>query len=131
MSEKEFFYRYNEIRYSLGVDQWDDPLPGYNLAITLDKYEVSHHTPKGTWIYIYHYGLYPLTDEDRPKKFILASARKKFACPTKEEAWKSFRERKKAQIRILRSQLEQAEAALHMAETYTPENIQDKRYLIR
>lgn len=42
-------------------------------------------------------------------KFILKQARKRFACPTKEEAMESFKRRKEVQISILKAQLRSAE----------------------
>jgi len=107
MGETEFFYRYVEIRYSSGLDQFDNPLPGYELKLVLNTYKVLRHTPKGVWISMYG-GISYSTEQ----KFILLSARKRFACPTVEEALVSFKARKQRQIKILKGQLKQAEEAL-------------------
>ena len=111
----EYLYRYEEVRYSLGVDQFDDPYPGYRLVVHCVKYKIIRRTPKGVWIRYYD-NLIAL-DEDKNKKFVLLTARKKFACETKEEARKSFIARKKRQIEILKAHLEQAETSLYIAET--------------
>ena len=75
-----------------------------NIVIDPIKYDVKKTTPKGVWIYA---GL--------DKKFVLLSARKKFAHPTKEEALDSFIARKKRQMSIVRYQFTRAEIALRKA----------------
>ena len=47
---------------------------------------------------------------------MLLTAHKKFACLSLEEAKKSFKARKKTQIRILCNQLQRAEEALKMVD---------------
>ncbi|RLI66843.1 MAG: hypothetical protein DRO67_00270 [Candidatus Asgardarchaeum californiense] len=111
----EYLYRYEEIRYSLGVNYFDNPYPGYRLAVHCNKYKIIKRTPKGAWIR-YCTG-FPEFDKYENKKFVLLTARKKFACETKEEARKSFIARKKRQIEILKAYLEQAETSLYIAET--------------
>lgn len=101
-----FLYRYDEVRYSNGIDQWDDPLPGYTLRLELSKYAILKNTPKGAWIDLYSHG----TD----KKFVNLTANKKFACRTEEDAKVSFMARKERQIKILEAQLHQARLALSM-----------------
>jgi hypothetical protein len=50
------------------------------------------------------------------KKFVLKDARKRFACPTPEEAMESFIARKKRQRGILKAQLVHVEEAIDIAE---------------
>jgi len=69
--------------------------------LVLRKYTVIRRTPKGAWIREY--------GRDR---FVLLTARKRFACNTKDEALESFIARKEAQIRKLRGQLKKAKADL-------------------
>lgn len=102
--DAEYFYRYTDDRYSNGVDQFDDPLPGYNLRLLLSQYRVIKRTPKGAWIN--NYG---------EKKFVLLTARKRYACPTKEEALECFIFRKKRQLSILSSKVRQVEQAIELA----------------
>jgi hypothetical protein len=102
---KNYLYRYQEQSYSIGVDQFDNPLPGYHLIIELYSYRVIRETSKGVWINDY--------GKDR---FVLLTARKKFACRTKEEALESFIARKNRQIKILSDQLEKAKLAKKYAE---------------
>lgn len=106
-------YRYRERAYSAGVDQFGDPLPGYYLKLELEEYVITRRTPKGIWINLDFYKLgYPGTNV----KFVLLTARKKFAALTPEEALNDFVCRKKRQIKILKARLEQAERALRMAD---------------
>ena len=101
---KNRLYRYQEQSYSNGVDQFDNPLPGYKLKIELHTYRIIRETPKGVWINDY--------GKDR---FVLLTAKKKFACRTKEEALESFIARKNRQIGILSAQLEKAKLAKRFA----------------
>jgi len=48
-------------------------------------------------------------------RFILKQSRKRYACPTKEEAMESFKRRKTVQISILKAQLRSAEEDLALA----------------
>lgn len=66
-------------------------------------YPVIRHTKCGAWLDVYG-----------KEKWASKTSKRKFACPTKEQAKKSFIARKKAQIRILRRKLKTAEEALEM-----------------
>jgi len=101
----EYFYRYQDVAYSLGTDEWDNPLPGYNLAVECYKYPVIKHTAKGTWI-----------DLGFGKRFVLRTARRRFAAATQADAMVCFRARKQSQIRILRGKLKRAEQALELCD---------------
>lgn len=103
--EDKYLYRYEEVKYSRGCDAFDNPYPGYDLKVSLWEHKILRRTPKGVWI-----------DDFSTEKFVLLSARKKFACETKEDALESFKRRKQKQIRILESQLEGARLALRIAE---------------
>jgi hypothetical protein len=48
-------------------------------------------------------------------RFVLRDARKRYACPTKEEAWVSFIARKRRHLRILQAQAKAVEYALSRA----------------
>lgn len=91
----EMFYRYDECAYFEG-----------RLEVVATEFYVLKHTPCGVWI------------ESRfgsIKRFVLMSARKRYACPTKEEALVSFIARKKRQRGIYQARLEQVEEALAIA----------------
>lgn len=104
---KEYWYRITDYRTAGGVDEWGDIIPGSGSShLRLEMYEVVKHTPKGVWIYLGWEG----------KRFVLRDARKRFACPTKEEALESFMARKRRQIRILTAQRKNAKEALRLAE---------------
>lgn len=105
----EYLFRYEEIACSRGTNEYDDPLPGYDLVLHLHKFKKLKRTPKGVWISLY-------SDLFENKKFVLLAARKRYACPTKKEALISFIARKRRQIEIIKYQLEKAERALKLAE---------------
>ncbi len=46
----ETFYRFDTVRYSLGLDQFDEPLPGSRLEVRCSEFPVIKRTPKGAWI---------------------------------------------------------------------------------
>jgi hypothetical protein len=82
--------------------------------IYLHTYPVISHTLKGVWLRTgAEWTLGKEVHLDR--KFVLKKARKHWACPTKEEAWISFRRRKVTQVSILTNQLDRAQAALRIA----------------
>lgn len=91
---KEFWYRY---------EYWG--------SLMVLEFEVIKHTPKGVW-------LDTSAVTKNPKKFVLNSGEKRYAYPTPELAWRSFRFRKRAQVSILRQQLANADAALNCAESH-------------
>lgn len=72
--------------------------------IELETWREVKKTPKGAWIER-TYGV---------RKFVLDHGRKRYAWPTKEEAWESFLARKRKQAQILRRQLVAAERAIEM-----------------
>lgn len=96
------FYRYTDSKISAGVDEFDNSLGSY-LAVYLHRYKVSRYTPKGVWI---HYAC--------GEKFILLSARKKFACATIAEARESFIARKNKQADIYLNRHRQALDAIRL-----------------
>lgn len=95
-TEPEFWYRYADVNTSDG------------LCIMLREYQVLRHTPKGVWLNM-------PTGKDG-KRFILRSARKRVACPTLEEAKKSFCARKKRQCFYAEAQAERARTAIKAIE---------------
>jgi hypothetical protein len=101
----EVWYRMTSHVVSAGVDEWDNPVGPGHVEVYVHEHDVIKHTPKGVWLNAYG-----------EKKFVRRDARKRFACPTKEEALESFVARKKRQIGILSAQLRNAEDAIHKAQ---------------
>ncbi len=95
-------YRYVDTLYSTGGGD-DYSSSSVYVKVVLLTYNIVRLTPKGAWV-----SGFP---GDKPR-FVLNSARKRFACPTKEEAMTSFVARKNRQIRILTSQLQYVKEAL-------------------
>ena len=90
----EQWYRYEDYRSEI------------RPYIRLRTFPVVKTTPKGVWLSLGFAG----------RKFVLADARKRFACPTEEEAMQSFIARKRTQKRILEGQLKHVSQALAMGE---------------
>lgn len=99
----DVLYRFDIVRYSNGVDQFDEPLPGHTVGLSCNEYPIVRRTPKGVWI-----------DRGCMQKFVLLTATKQWACETKELAAESFLRRKVKQIQILRAQIADAEEAMRL-----------------
>jgi hypothetical protein len=89
----EYWYRYDEMESTTGV------------RVYQTKYRVLKHTPCGVQLDVWGF-----------PRFVLARARKRFACPTDEEARESYMARKRRQIGILEAQLRRAKRGLHAME---------------
>jgi hypothetical protein len=111
---ESMYYRINSVLVSAGVDEWDNPLGPARVHVYVQKLEVIAKTPKGIWLN--YYG---------KKRLVLDASRKRFACPTLEQAKESFRMRKARQLKILRRQIANAEAALAAVDELvdTPANL--------
>ena len=92
--EIEYWYRYDEVESTTGV------------RVYQHKYRVLKHTPCGVQL-----------DYWGTRKFVNRSTRKRWACPTDQEARESYMARKRRQIGILKAQLRRAELGLHAMET--------------
>lgn len=99
------WYRLDIVRYAGPVDEWGDVSGPGRTDIRKYEYPVIKNTPKGVWLAVYG-----------DAKFVLRDARKRYACPTIEEALKSFIARKKKQIAILSSRIEEARDGIQLAE---------------
>lgn len=108
----EYLYRYESHNVSLGIDQFDEPIPGHSVSIHLHKYKIIKRTPKGAWIPKYSWSF----DSDTEKRFVLLTARKQFASETIEKAKECFIARKKKYIRILESRISDANIAITKVE---------------
>lgn len=107
----DFWYRYEDSLISAGVDECDNPLGPPRVHVYLYEYPVIKYTPKGAWISV---GV--------EKKFVLRDARKRFACPTVEEARESFIARKRAYVRHLNARMVRAQEAIRFVETTERQN---------
>lgn len=101
----EWAYRIESGFYAPSLDQFDEPTGRGRQVVEVKRFKITKVTAAGIWIE--HW--------DGPK-FVLLTARKKFACLSLEGAKESFRARKKKQISILCNQLHKAEEALKMVE---------------
>lgn len=103
------YYRYTNIRYASPLDEFDNPIGTGRLDVLCQEYQVTKTTKCGVW----------LTDTYNIIKpfFVLNTAKKRYALPSKKEALESFMARKKRQISILSRQMKDAEEALRIATT--------------
>jgi hypothetical protein len=113
--KQKCYYRYVLKVHGTGwTDEFGDWCQGSYLdgVVDLEVWRETKKTPKGAWIER-SYGR---------KKFVLDAGRKRYAWPTKEQAWESFLARKRKQVKHLRQQLVAAELALKLPMPAEPSN---------
>jgi len=81
----------------------------YDYHLNVYKYLIHSETPCGVWIYSGEFARWK-----GKLRFVNLSAKKRWACPTIEEAKESYIRRKQRQIVLLRSQLENSKVGLEM-----------------
>lgn len=105
------WYRYDVQHYAAPLDETDISLDSGLYQLVLYEYPVAKETAQGVWL---------LSARRGAGRFVLKSSRKRYACPTKEEALASFIRRKEVQISILTAQLRTANLDLSLARTGIP-----------
>lgn len=107
MEADEFFYRAEVRQYcGCGITEWG--VEDYYVTaprVEVCKYRVIKRTPKGAWI----------EEGIGGKRFVLLTARKRFACPTEAEALESLVARKQAHLRHERKRLASVKSHLQAA----------------
>lgn len=98
------FYRYVDVAYAPMADEFGERRGSGDLKVELREYPLVRRTPKGVWI-----------DDYGHERFVLLSARRKFACETKEDAMESFIARKRRQLEIYNARAERAKRAIRIA----------------
>ncbi len=78
---------------------------GGGVYLELECFRVIRHTPKGVQLDLGY----------ASERFVLRSATKRYACPTKTEALESFIAKKRRQIRFLSAELKRTERILDVA----------------
>jgi len=109
MTEESFHKGQTLYRY--GASDTGEWVPRVNIF--LERYTVTAVTPKGGWIG---------THCNAKRRFVLASGIKRYAYPTREEAWTSFKRRKEKYRRILLRQLEFTNDVLKSAPNDPPKD---------
>src|SRR5690606_26248155 len=115
----EIWYRLEDKRYA-NYDPWaeyDQP-SGSHTQIEVLEFVVIKHTLKGVWLARKWSSDHVSSD----KRFVLSSANKRFACPSIDEALKSFSARKRKQASIYHTRAAIAEEAIVLAERIVNRN---------
>ena len=102
------YYRYQESLTTSGP------------IVNLIEFKVDKLTPFGAWIW----------QPGGTRKFVRTDARKRYACPNKDEALISFQARKTRQIKILKRQLKNAERALEISKDPSQMGIPQGTFLL-
>lgn len=101
----EVFHRYDDLKYAAMLDEFDMPMGAGTHALVHTTYRVIKRTPKGAWIDL-GWG---------DKRFVLLTARKRYALPTQAEALESFIMRKSRQEDIYNNRAASARNAQRLA----------------
>lgn len=100
------WWRVRDQWYAPDVDEFGDTIPGTrSMEILGEWFTVLKTTPKGVWLLPYGSSLYV-------KRFVLREVRKRYACPTLQEALESFIARKKRQKGVYKARMDAADLAL-------------------
>jgi hypothetical protein len=93
-----------------------DYLNGFPIMHNIQErtFNLIKETPCGYWIGN-NYGLI-----GEGKRWVSKTSRKRYAYPTREEAWESYRARKKRHVLILSAQLRKAEVCLRISKEPMP-----------
>ena len=110
----KFWYRYVDWPTAAPLDEWGDPIHSGGVHVHCKQYPVLKETPQGVWLQLS--ALYVNDELKKDRRWVKRDARKRFACPTKEEALESFRARKRKQASIYRARANYADRALAKAE---------------
>lgn len=110
MAEPTSYFRFEEVLCGTGYTDvcGEYVSTGSYVRLQLREYQVIRRTPKGVRIDDYR--------GSEHGRFISSEWNKQWACPTVEEARRSFIARKRRQARILEARLRQARAAMQLAE---------------
>ena len=117
----DVLWRAEPKRYSVVIDADMDMYGVSSPQVELRWYPVHRRTPKGayidrqTYVSFYREGAEEVRDIDS-WQFVLLSSKRRFACPTPQEALVSLQQRRKTQIRILEGQVSKAKQDLEVAE---------------
>jgi hypothetical protein len=99
------WYRVEDGRYAPTLDEFERPMGNGRPFLTVREFTVHKETPCGVW----------LDDGYGNQRHVLYQSRKRFACPTLEEAWESWRARKRKHLRLLEAQVRHVHEALALA----------------
>lgn len=98
-------YRYEDVLTAASVDEFDRPMGDSSVQVYLRQFPITRTTAKGAWIDVYG-----------THRFVLLTARKRFACESIDAARDSFVARKQAQRRIYTARLRSINRAIEIAE---------------
>lgn len=107
------YYRYEDSRVSTPhYDGNGDVSYFASSQVRLRSLPVLKRTPCGVWV----------ETVSGNRRFVRLQGRKRYACPTEQEAQQAFIARKKAQLRLLLTQVEHVEFALRTVGEEKAEN---------
>jgi hypothetical protein len=105
---EEHWHRFSEQKFASPLNEFDEPCGRGTIELVHETYPVIKHTKCGAWLKL----------GDGSHRFVNKTSRKRFACPTIEEALESFIRRKQRQITIYSNRAYDAEIALQKAKNH-------------
>lgn len=97
---EQFWYRFEDVRRAPSADECGEATGPGSTTVLFMKIKVIKHTPKGVRL--------------MDGTFVRRDTRKRYACPTIEEAKESFRARKAAQKSYLQAKIDHVNEALRI-----------------
>lgn len=97
-----------------GYHYWIEGVSEPRVQISIERLHLLRKTPKGGWYVPEGFQgapnyVWQKTQAERLKRFVLDSGRKRFAYPTKDEAWNSFKIRTGKRVQHCKNALNVAE----------------------
>lgn len=126
---EKYAYRVTHTKYAPSLDQFDNPSGPGRVGLNVHKYRIIRETPKGIWIDMgIEYN--EISREYEPtKRFVLLTARKKFANPSLTQAYIDYIMRKERQISILSGKINDIKDGISCAK-YELSKMKDKEEII-
>lgn len=103
-------WRVEMVVWAAPLNEYDEPSGPGRTSVRAVEYAVVKRTPKGVRLNI-------------DNKFVSSTARRRWACPTVEEAVESFLARKAREASILKARLKRIEEAVALAKSGQIESV--------
>lgn len=114
------WYRYEATQYAGGIDEWGDPDGSIGpVSVTCWRMPVLRTTPKGV----------VLRDHGGGDRLVCHHWRKKYASPTKEQAFKDYMARKERHLLILEARADQVRRFIAAGKLLEKQGLPDNVYL--
>ena len=109
----------NHFRFC-GHWEWSNDDPTCRPYVRLEMWRTLRETPKGRWIVNSYANQWQIEHGAARQRFVLNTGRKRWAYPTKMQAWNSFLIRQRHRLNHARNNLEGVETLTLFIEAHKP-----------